>query len=273
VPEALIRPSASQVAGAVTVLAGTSALLSNPAALHAAVAAGEVILETAGEAAALATPAGWVVLGAVAIGGIAYLVYEHQHDDAPAAATPPSGRPATPLPQIGTPPFPAEPPGRLPTHTGHPAEPQAPSITTGRAEPTAQKPQIEAYPSDSPQLPNAVHADTGGPSKPGSKDQNRQRAIRNKHLAGGTHPKTGIPFDKNGYPDFKGSTGIQVTITPTGSRQGDERAANKAAGLPEKPQGFEWHHHQDGTTMQLVPKSIHRKTGHTGRFKPRDKQS
>jgi hypothetical protein len=27
------------------------------------------------------------------------------------------------------------------------------------------------------------------------------------------------------------------------------------------------HHHQDGTTMQLVPTDIHRPTGHTGGFR------
>ena len=28
--------------------------------------------------------------------------------------------------------------------------------------------------------------------------------------------------------------------------------------------GFAWHHHQDGTTMQLVDRLIHSKTGHSG---------
>ena len=58
----------------------------------------------------------------------------------------------------------------------------------------------------------------------------------------------------------------EVKITRTGSRAGDNRAANEAAGFSKTPEGFTWHHHQDGTTMQLVPKDIHAQTGHTGGF-------
>jgi RHS repeat-associated protein len=48
------------------------------------------------------------------------------------------------------------------------------------------------------------------------------KTVRNGHLAGGSHPKTGVPFDKNGFPDFskhlyKGGIN-DVKITPTGSR-------------------------------------------------------
>jgi len=94
------------------------------------------------------------------------------------------------------------------------------------------------------------------------------RAPRNAHLAGKTHPVTGVPFDKAGYPDFKaaGVVRAEVKITPTGSRAGDFRAANREAGFSETPDDFTWHHHQDGTTMQLVPEDVHAKTGHTGGF-------
>jgi hypothetical protein len=93
-------------------------------------------------------------------------------------------------------------------------------------------------------------------------------APRNAQLAGKTHQRTGVPFDKAGYPDFKaaGVVKTEVRITPTGSRPGDFRAANQAAGFPKTPEGYTWHHHQDGTTMQLVPTDIHRVTGHTGGF-------
>ena len=36
------------------------------------------------------------------------------------------------------------------------------------------------------------------------------------------------------------------------------------ANLEYSPSEYVWHHHQDGKTMQLVPKNIHEKTGHTG---------
>jgi hypothetical protein len=41
-------------------------------------------------------------------------------------------------------------------------------------------------------------------------------------------------------------------------------AANRAAGLTATPEGMVWHHHQDGNTMQLVPRDVHERTGHTG---------
>ncbi|WP_434041166.1 MULTISPECIES: RHS repeat-associated core domain-containing protein [Sorangium] len=91
---------------------------------------------------------------------------------------------------------------------------------------------------------------------------------RNAQLAGKTHPRTGVPFDSAGYPDFRaaGAVRTEVKITSTGSRPGDFRAANQAAGFSRTPEGYTWHHHQDGTTMQLVPSDIHRMTGHTGGF-------
>ncbi|WP_257457454.1 HNH endonuclease [Archangium lipolyticum] len=92
--------------------------------------------------------------------------------------------------------------------------------------------------------------------------------IRNAHLAGRKHPVTDVPFDADGYPDFRaaGVVEVEVKISFTGSRVRDFAAANKAAGLRETPKGMTWHHHQDGTTLQLVPTGIHARTGHTGGF-------
>ena len=44
----------------------------------------------------------------------------------------------------------------------------------------------------------------------------------------------------------------------------DRILANKAAGLKEEPPGFLWNHVEDGKTMQLVPRQLHRDTAHTG---------
>ncbi|QVW71799.1 HNH endonuclease [Myxococcus xanthus DZ2] len=92
--------------------------------------------------------------------------------------------------------------------------------------------------------------------------------IRNAHLAGKEHPVTGVPFDMEGYPDFRaaGVVKAEVKIAYTGSRAGDFAAANRAAGLQATPKGMTWHHHQDRTTMQLVPTDVHARTGHTGGF-------
>jgi len=94
--------------------------------------------------------------------------------------------------------------------------------------------------------------------------------IRNSHLAGNSHPKTGVPFDESGFPDFSNSlykNGINdVNIIPANNRVLDFAAANRAAGYSATPKGFTWHHHQAFGRMQLVKSSIHRSTGHTGGF-------
>jgi hypothetical protein len=90
--------------------------------------------------------------------------------------------------------------------------------------------------------------------------------LRNGHLAGKTHPLTGIPYDQKGYPIFSKVAKAEVRIKQTGTRQGDFRAANEAAGYKNTPEGYTWHHHQNGETMELVPRDIHVQTGHTGGF-------
>jgi hypothetical protein len=93
--------------------------------------------------------------------------------------------------------------------------------------------------------------------------------VRNGKLAGDTHPKTTVPFDANGFPDFSAWRHPQVPdvrIQLTGSRSKDFRLANQAAGLNSTPSGYTWHHHQDPGLMQLIERQIHADTGHTGGF-------
>ena len=126
------------------------------------------------------------------------------------------------------------------------------------AKPAAPAPQT-AKPAPAP----TPAAKAGAPA-PGS----GQTTLRNAHLAGKKHPKTGVPFDKDGYPDFRaaGMVKKEVKIKFSGARKIDDSLANKEAKLPATPEHHTWHHHQDGTTMQLVPTNIHQGTGHTGGF-------
>lgn len=88
------------------------------------------------------------------------------------------------------------------------------------------------------------------------------------HLAGQRHPVTGVPFDAEGFPDFRaaGVVKVEVQIEYTGNPTSDYRAVDKAAGFDRRPDNMTWHHHQDGRTMQLVPHEIHYQTGHTGGY-------
>jgi hypothetical protein len=58
-----------------------------------------------------------------------------------------------------------------------------------------------------------------------------------------------------------------VQIEFTGSYDKDFSLADKAAGITEKmrkAEEYTWHHHQDGKTMQLIKKDVHRDFVHTG---------
>jgi len=101
-------------------------------------------------------------------------------------------------------------------------------------------------------------------TKPGPVTVPPGKTLRNEALAGKNHPVTGIPFDKQGFPDFSGVAQKSVSVPHTGNYDKDFVAANASAGLTSLPKGMTWHHHQDGVTMQLVPQDVHSKTGHTG---------
>lgn len=94
--------------------------------------------------------------------------------------------------------------------------------------------------------------------------------IRNQHLAGQTHPKTGVPFDDAGFPNFstwRHPDVPDVRIQLSGNRSTDFARADAAAGITgQRPVGYTWHHHQDSGLMQLVDSRIHSQTGHTGGF-------
>ncbi len=68
---------------------------------------------------------------------------------------------------------------------------------------------------------------------------------------------------KNGFPDYSPFSKGDVDIPMHGNRTSDFTHADKAMreklGDPNwtRPSDYTWHHHENGTTMQLVPKNIH----------------
>lgn len=92
---------------------------------------------------------------------------------------------------------------------------------------------------------------------------NGRRPI-NYRYAGKTHP-SGVKFSKEGFPDFSPYTQAEVDLDGlTGNYRIDAKAANKASGFDRTPEGYVWHHVEDGRTMQLIPKDIHKAVRHTG---------
>lgn len=84
----------------------------------------------------------------------------------------------------------------------------------------------------------------------------------------------------DGYPDFTPYSHptvkpVEIDIASPTNRPLDYKNANKKAGLNkdsdppvsslnEAPEGYTWHHHQDGKTMILVDKKVHREFTHSG---------
>lgn len=84
----------------------------------------------------------------------------------------------------------------------------------------------------------------------------------------------------NGYPDFSEYTHstvqpVEIEVARPKNPQADFKEANEKAGLSKDsdppvpainkpPDGYTWHHHQDGKTMILVDEDVHREFRHIG---------
>ena len=70
-----------------------------------------------------------------------------------------------------------------------------------------------------------------------------------------------VTYSKDGYPDFSPYThpdySKPVKINMTGKNYKDVSQANKAIGLRKTPEGYTWHHLQDGENMILVDRNVH----------------
>lgn len=79
-----------------------------------------------------------------------------------------------------------------------------------------------------------------------------------------------VTYNKEGFPDFtpyRHPTVKDVQIEFSGNYDKDFAAADKAAGITEKMRkeaDYTWHHHQDGKTMQLIKKDVHKEFFHSG---------
>jgi hypothetical protein len=111
--------------------------------------------------------------------------------------------------------------------------------------------------------------------------------IQNGHLAGKTHPVTGVPFDNNGFPVFDSAFDAKIDSSlylekntvqfkeanlqlsdaiqndPSLAKQFNEGQLQDIA-RGDTPDGYVWHHHQQEGRLQLVEREIHQKTGHIG---------
>jgi hypothetical protein len=121
-----------------------------------------------------------------------------------------------------------------------------------------------------------VHNANCAPRRP------RKDVVDEVHHADGTVTYTkiidgeaiSVTYSKDGYPDFSNYThpdySDPVAINVTGNNNADFAAANKAIGLEgnRPPDGYTWHHVEDGQHMILVRRDVHDATiggfPHTG---------
>lgn len=82
-----------------------------------------------------------------------------------------------------------------------------------------------------------------------------------------------IEYNSDGYPVFDdfamldaNGDPIKVEIDYTGKRGKDFRLANEKAGFTSTPEGYTWHHMEDGKSMMLVETDVHTSAAHTGGF-------
>jgi hypothetical protein len=77
--------------------------------------------------------------------------------------------------------------------------------------------------------------------------------------------KKGVTFRETGFPEFtRYREGHAVIDGLTGRIDTDSRMANKAVGIDDTPEGWTWHHVEDGRTLELVPTDLHAAVRHTG---------
>ena len=76
----------------------------------------------------------------------------------------------------------------------------------------------------------------------------------------------GIRFNKKGFPDFSSYAIKKVEIKMTGNHRIDKKRANEGLGYKPNAEhlGYTWHHHENGKTMELVPRDLHDAFRHTG---------
>ncbi len=78
----------------------------------------------------------------------------------------------------------------------------------------------------------------------------------------------GVQFTDDGFPDFSNYAIHRVEIEFSGKHDIDFSRADKKLLLKDahyvRSKDYTWHHHQDGKTMELVPKDLHKSVEHTG---------
>ena len=77
------------------------------------------------------------------------------------------------------------------------------------------------------------------------------------------YPK-GVPFTKEGFPDFSQYARVTVNVPLGKSIEQDFKYANKLIKEKTTPKGYTWHHTEKPGVLQLIPTDLHEVVRHTG---------
>jgi hypothetical protein len=132
----------------------------------------------------------------------------------------------------------------------------------------AGSPRIEKLGTNAPRGAKAFAGSRLDFSKPnlGARPGTRPTIPADVERLAKTYPN-GVRFTRAGYPVFTPYAVERVKVDGLdGIMDHDNPKANAAAGIPGKdpPDGFTWHHVEDGRTMELVPSDLHENVQHTG---------
>lgn len=162
---------------------------------------------------------------------------------------------------------------------GQPRKPIVPGTPPKRVEPPkppAPQPPVAQAPPVTPKKPVVIPPGTPPPASVeklpnGSYPRNSRYAGERMELPGDlkTAYPNGVEFSDKGFPQFDEYAKESVQL-PGGftTRATDKRRAMEILRQQDpnwtQPPNTVWHHKEDGTTMQLVPKDIHTAVGHDG---------
>lgn len=118
------------------------------------------------------------------------------------------------------------------------------------------------------------------------KNGTKKITIRNGHLANKKHPVTNVKFNNKGFPIFTSSHTYKLpkkyfkSTNKTQFKYANQSLKADLKKNPKKykftasqkkdiqggktPNGYVWHHHENPGNLQLVKRTTHEKTGHTG---------
>ena len=131
--------------------------------------------------------------------------------------------------------------------------------------------QLQLFSGDKPQSPDRTKLHKNRTPSLDNKSLDHSRTTR--HSDGSItyydHQGRHVTYSKQGFPSFSAYASWRGKVKGLTGRSSDADLSNRQAGFISTPEGYVWHHVEDGETMELVPADVHRIFTHTGGAAPK----